>query len=450
MRLPEEEEVKLLFDKNLFLHLFSFIRGTWYNNPMSHRKTIAINTISQITGKLITSVTTFIISVLIARNLGADGYGDFTKVTTFVAFFYLFSDFGLNPAYLELAAKPKAAKTLLSLRTILGFVLIILCLGILWFLPGTAAQGYTPAVKFGIILFSISILLQALITSANAFFQKHLRYDYATYALAGGSLLTLLLIIQFPLLHIPETLITILLAFLTGTLLTTLIALFFARKVAPEVGIGLDMPLARSMLTIALPLGLTLISNVIYVHADSVILTLTRTSAEVGIYGFAYKLFEFPLVIPTFFMNAVFPLLLLSKTSEDTLAMRRQIKQSAMILFPLSLALLLCGYVAAPFLSLIRSDFTASIAPFRVLLFGLPIFYLTSITMWTLIALKKRRVLLTIYTISMVLNIGANIFLTPTYGYMAAAWITVVSELFVLLASFLIIQKHFNTTISLK
>lgn len=411
---------------------------------MSNRKAIAVNTISQIAGKLITSATTFIISILIARSLGASGYGDFTKVTTFVAFFYLFSDFGLNPAYLELSAKPKAAGTLLSLRTIFGLVLIFLCLAVLSFLPGTAIQGYTPLVKFGIILYSVSILFQALITTTNAFFQKHLRYDYGMYALGAGSVLTLLLVTQLPFFQVQGNLIAILWTFLLGTLLTVVGALFFAKKLVPELGFGFDTGLVRSMLTIALPLGLTLICNVVYVHADSVILTLTRSSSEVGIYGFAYKLFEFPLVVPTFFMNAVFPLLLISKKSENTQVFLRQIKQSVNVLFPMSLVIVACGFVAAPLLSFISTDFSASITPFRVLLVSLPIFYLTSVTMWTLIALKKRAILLLIYVLSMIVNIGANIIFTPAYGYIAAAWITVASETFVLLASFIVISRHFN------
>src|SRR5207244_1517417 len=60
----------------------------------------------------------------------------------------------------------------------------------------------------------------------------------------------------------------------------------------------------------SLPLGITLLFNLVYFRADSIILTLTRPTAEVGIYGLAYKVFEIVLVFPTFFMNAVYPLLL--------------------------------------------------------------------------------------------------------------------------------------------
>ena len=410
---------------------------------MSNRRVIAFNTISQIAGKVITSGTTFVVSILIARTLGASGYGDFTKITTFVAFFYLFADFGLNTAYLELSEDKKAQTNLLFLRTLFGLSLMFLCISILSFLPGTDIQGYTPLVKLGIIFFSLSILFQSLITTANAFFQKNLRYDYASYALSLGAIVTLLSVFSFPYLGITGVIPNIF-AFLLGSGATTVAALFFAKKIIPSFSFSFDSTLTKKMLVIALPLGLTLLCNVVYFHADSVILTLFRSSSEVGIYGFAYKVFEFPLVVPTFFMNAVFPLLLISIKGNDMKAFIRQMKQSSAVLFSLSLVLVLCGYISAPLFSLIQTDFQASIVPFRILLLSLPVFYLTSVTMWVLIALKKRVALFLVYFISMIVNVGSNILLVPHYGYTAAAWITVVSETLVLLLSLFVIQKYFN------
>lgn len=410
---------------------------------MSNRKIIAFNTFSQIAGKIITSATTFIVSILIARSLGTLGYGDFIKITTFVAFFYLFADFGLNTAYLELSENELAQKTLLTLRTVFGLALMFLCISILAFLPGNQVQGYTPVVKLGIIFFSLSILLQSLITTTNAFFQKNLRYDFSAYAASIGSTVTLLTVFSLPYLRIRGVLPNVF-AFLLGTFITMAISLFFAKRIVSGLSFSLDRLMIKKMLTIAFPLGLTLLCNAIYFHADSVILTLTRATEEVGIYGFAYKLFEFPLVIPTFLMNAVFPFLLLSKKSNDEAAFLRQAKQSAAILLSLSLIFFVCGYIASPLISFMKSDFSQSILPFRILLISLPIFYLSGVTMWVLIALKKRVALFTVYFLSMLLNIGCNIIFVPQYGYMAAAWITLLSETLVLFLSFLIIQQHFH------
>src|SRR5438552_3916305 len=64
-----------------------------------------------------------------------------------------------------------------------------------------------------------------------------------------------------------------------------------------------------------------------------------------------------------------------------------------------------------------------------------PFFFLSAVTMWSLIALKKQLMLVGIYGISMMVNIIGNIILIPHYGYMAAAGLTVVSEGLVLLIS---------------
>jgi len=55
--------------------------------------------------------------------------------------------------------------------------------------------------------------------------------------------------------------------------------------------------------------------------------------------------------------------------------------------------------------------------------------------MWILIAKKKQMLLLKIYGISMIINIVLDVLFIPTYGYMAAAWITGICEAIVLAMS---------------
>ena len=100
-----------------------------YNKLMSTKRHLLINTGSQMIGKVVTSGTTFIISILIARSLGADGYGDFSKITTYIPIFYLFADFGLNAAYIQKEQEDKKSylPTLFSIR-ILGSITLMLSL----------------------------------------------------------------------------------------------------------------------------------------------------------------------------------------------------------------------------------------------------------------------------------------------------------------------------------
>ena len=47
---------------------------------MSNKKVVALNTMSQLIGKGVSGVISFIISIILAKALGVDGYGDFTKI----------------------------------------------------------------------------------------------------------------------------------------------------------------------------------------------------------------------------------------------------------------------------------------------------------------------------------------------------------------------------------
>src|SRR3989344_5916433 len=184
----------------------------------------------------------------------------------------------------------------------------------------------------------------------------------------------------------------------------------------------------------------------LFFRADSFILTLTRTTAEVGVYGLAYKVFEVALVLPTFFMNAVYPLLLKQQNFQfpiPNFQFKRTMRHSFWFLLGTSFVAVVVLWFAAPLLTMIKSDFSASIPALRVLSLGLPFFFLTSLTMWTLIALKKQWALAGIYGLSMVINIALNLWLIPVYGYMAAAWITVLSEGVVLLLSGIFLLKMF-------
>ncbi len=414
---------------------------TRYNVDMSVKKIVAINTVSQLIGKLIGAGTSFVVAFLLARRLGAEGYGDFTKITTFVAPFFLLADFGLNAIFLQKKDDKGWWAHLLGLRVAGSTILIFLALAILAFLPHGTNQGYTALVRLGIVLFVPAILFQALITTSNALFQKHLRYSMATIAIAAGSFVTILLVLPLSIGVLAATL-----AVLVGTSVTAAISLVLVKR-HTLLSVALSRQSVTGLLVPSIPLGITLLFNLVYFRADNYIITLSRPTVEVGVYGLAYKVFEVALVVPTFFMNAVYPLLLSAKANNSTIQQfntqhfLRIIKKSFTFLVLSSLLLVVALWATAPLLSLIKQEFDASISALRVLSLGLPFFFLTSLTMWTLIALKKQWTLAGIYGASMVFNIFANIWLIPVYGYMAAAWVTVVSEAVVLVVSSLYLRR---------
>ena len=147
--------------------------------PESHsvRHKVVHNTLSQIAGRGVGALSTLAITVMVARSLGVQGYGDFVKITTFVSFFYLLADFGLNAIYLQQSealenVKPDVSwSLLLGLRIALSSMLVVTAAFILFLLPRSDSGGYTAMVRYAIIIFTPTIFFQSLITSCNALFQ---------------------------------------------------------------------------------------------------------------------------------------------------------------------------------------------------------------------------------------------------------------------------------------
>lgn len=418
----------------------------------SARLVVAKNTLSQAVGRGVSVISMAIVSFMLANRFGPEGYGDFVKITTYAVFFYTLCDFGLNAIYVQRSTETSHAtlhvrlwQRLFGLRLVMSVLLIVVALTLLQFLPGDMKQGYTPLVRLGIWLLMPILIAQMTTTTTNAWFQKLLRYDLATVAQNAGSIIMLAAAIMLFISSSFNGAIVGVIAVLSGSLVTASVALYFVRQTRGVITPIIRWPSMIEDVRLALPLGLTLIFNLIYFHSDSVILTLTRSTHEVGIYGLAYKVFELPLVLPIFFMNAVYPLLL--KASTKTNQAQGIFWKSVVLLLISSVAITCVLWILAPFLTIIRPDFVESIIPLRILLLSLPIFFVSALLMWVLIAQKKQWQLLSIHTITMIGNLILNILLIPIYGYMAAAWNTVISELLILIVSVVVVFRSgkYNT-----
>ena len=439
---------------------------------------VAANTLVQILGKLISSGSTFLITILIARRFGVKGFGEFVKITTYVSLFYLIVDFGLNAVSLKEYQKLKIKyqndadekvgharskhrhkskiknenqeakiifSNLLGLRIVFALVLIFIALGILVFLPFNplTLEGFTPVSKLGIIILLPTILTQAIFVSANAVFQKRLRYDLSVLASSLGSLVTLGFV--YLLIKTNAFLLLMVGSYLIGGLVMAGIAFYFSRSffsplrkrafahswsVSTASG---QFSIWKRLLLKSFPLSLTLVFNLIYFKADTLILTVFRSTKEVGVYGLARSFFEFPLAIPTFFMNTIYPALITRAQEHENTRTKRLVKKSAGFLILSSLLLSVICYLLSSHLILIKSDFAPSVTVFRILVLGLPIFFISSLFMWTLIAFGKQKLLALIYGNVMIINVLLNLFFIPRYGPCAAAIILIISELIVLI-----------------
>lgn len=381
------------------------------------------NVFYQVLVKILTSAVTLIATILIASSFGPTGYGLFTQVITLVGICYVVSDFGLNAIFIHEEEKrfPDFLAIRIAISTASVIFILILSFVLYW-------AFHIDGLFIGVLLFSGTIIGQSILTTSSAVFQKKLRYDLLLKAIFAGSIVTFLGILfgwwisSFSLM---------LLSFAVGSVVSALISLFFATEnIFP---LRWDTVFAKKILSQSFPLCLMLLFNLAYFRADIIILSFLRTQAEVGIYGYAYRFFDFLLTLPLFLSNVLYPFMVQDMKAGALSARVRKYFLAALLL---SFVLVVVGWFAAPLLGIVKNDFSKSILPFRILLLSFPFFVATSFFQWLLIAQKKQTYLLWVYIVSGIVNVLLNILLIPSFGYVASASITGLSELLVLILLF--------------
>lgn len=410
-------------------------------------KIVLYNTGSQIVGKVVTASSTLLITLLIGRSLGPAGFGEFTKIFVFVGYFYTFADFGLNSIFVKLAnftsevknfhhlgGASSLFKVLLGLRLVMALTLTAVAIFITFFLPYNqqASTGFSPLVKTGIVIASLTIITQALFTTGNAYFQKKLRYDLSAVATIVGSLVMVLA--SAIIFMTTRSLLAFVSIYILGGLTYVAVSFFLiSKKFDQGLYPTFDFSGSKKLLYSAWPIGVALVLNLLYFRVDVLILASFRSSAEVGLYGLGYQFFEAALAVPIFFTNSLYPLL--ARVFDKNVEKFKKII-SNWIIYLLAFSIVLTVFLLlVSFLIPVLYDprFEDSKTALQILAFGMPFFFLSALFWHVLIIQNKQKLLIYIYAAGAIFNLAANLIFIPVFGYRAAAVTTVVSEAFIML-----------------
>ncbi|MEK7610923.1 MAG: flippase [Patescibacteria group bacterium] len=404
-------------------------------------KKVAGNTLFQLAGKAVSITCSLLATALITRRFGENGYGLFALMTTFAAYFYLVVDFGINAIVIRAVTenKEKIADYFRNLYTFRFLFSLVIFLVVLCLLPRINFKtSELSLVRWGIAISLFTVISQSLYISANAIFQKISRYDLSNLALTAGNILALLLTLLF--LFLGKDLLWMVGATVVGAFLSVAFSFALIRPFVHSLRPSFETKVWKEILLPSLPVGLGLITMVIMAKTDMFLLsTITLPSAlgytngqALGFYGLAYKVFETALVFPTFFINALYPLLLEDHFS-DREKLKNTVKKSALFLFLIGLVAAIVGIIFAPFAITVLggSRFLPAVAPLQILLLSLPIFFPSALFVWLLVTLGREKYLPLIYAFGSVFNIAGNLYFIPRYGFLASAWLTGITEVIV-------------------
>ncbi len=413
-------------------------------------KKIASNTIFQIIGKLISMTITMVAVVIITRAYGREGYGSFSLMQSWPALFFVIVDFGINAVAARELSKDwsKANKyfgNILMIRLVFSlFVILFLSIGLNFF-------SYSFELKKGITLGLFLLLTQSLYTTTNIFFQVKLKYDYSTLAYTLGYLVIFLLVIIFSILKIDVMWVNF--SYVVGGAITFIISLFLVKKLGVSPNFSFDRELWKFLFTSSLPIGVMFIFSQMSFKEDALMLSLLKlpksyglnNTESVAVYSLPYKVFEVLLVVPTFFMNSVYPILV-NHMVEGKEKLKKTFTRVIYFLVFSGLFVGLLGFIFSPLAMrfLGGNEFDQSIGVLKILSAGLFIFYLTSPISWLIVTLGYQKYLPWIYFASFSFNMISNFIFIPKYSFYGASWITVFSELLVLVLLVIFAQRSWK------
>ncbi len=430
---------------------------------MSTARKVLSNTAIQILGRFLTAALAIVILKLISTYLGKAGYGEYTTIYEFLAFFGIIADFGIfQIAVKEMSAHPNRRErifsNILALRTTLTLLAMSAAIGIAFLIPKYSG---TP-IPAGIAIAAVTTLTTILFGTLSSLLQVALEMKWNVLALIAAKIIALAWMVGTIFYWLPNDpsrgFFQLLVAGIIGGIFQLAIAFFAARRIE-RFRLRFDFDFWKKVLRKTLPYGAAILLATIYVRIDVILLSLMRDSEEVGIYGVAARILENLAVFSIFFLNSALPTITrLFRDNQEKLKKLLQYAFDFLILIGLpivaggvTLAFPIVALVSSPeFLSNAATGFFGSDLALQILLSGMLFAYLGNLFGYTLLAGDQQIKLLYVNAIAVVFNVVSNLLVIPIWGFRGAAATSVASQIFVCILGFFFLRRMIAISFNLK
>lgn len=409
---------------------------------MYNSRQVVLNIGVQLAGRVLTLLMGLLVVSKLTRYLGVDGFGRYTTVFAFCNFLAVIADFGFFNVLVRELALPESKRqnvvsNILTLRSIFAFLVFGGGFILAWFLR------YPLVVKQGIGLVGISLFLITLSMTLIGVFQIEMRMDKSVVADVIGKFITTLFIVIVVARH--GSLQAVFWTYIIGNGLTLIVDWLMVRPYV-LVRPSFERAYYKAIIPQAFSMGIFTILSFLYFHVDMVILSLLKSDYDVGIYGAAYKLVEIILVFPGIFSGAILPILTRTLVT-DRPQFNRVVQYSFDILLVVSVpAIISVVMLARPIINFIAGkQFVAAAAVtiwghpatailvLQILVFALVFSFISNLFDTIVISLGKQKRLLLSALLITILNAILNALLIPHYSYVAAAFITILCEMLIII-----------------
>lgn len=397
----------------------------------------------QIVVRVVNLALGVLVTALVARQLGSAGYGQWSTIIAIIALVGYFASFGM-----ETVAVREAARDPEHEHEWLGAVMLVR-----FYMVGPVIVLSALAVL--LLHHSHQMLIAGLILVVTMPFNG-----------VGALQLVFQLRVNNRVPMLVLTLRSVLWAAAVGVIYWrggTMVALAIALTVTNAVG-SLVQALAAlraaprrprpsrerigTLLRHGLPIGISGVLVICYARIDQLIVFSLRGSRPAGLYASVYNVLETAHFIPISILTTLAPIMAASWPGNRARLLRTA-RMSTEVMAIASFGALAFAWVAAT--PLVRLFFGAEFvkaapalpvlgAAFIFICFG----YLND-NLLVILELQRRRLLISLA--ALLFNVAGNLILVPIYGFMAAAWMTLATEVVVCGGSLWLILREFEMSI---
>jgi O-antigen/teichoic acid export membrane protein len=350
------------------------------------------------------------------------------------------SDFGLaTVATRHLAAgrgdPDRLMGTVVTVRVLMSFGAALLAIG------AAFALGYPAEVKAAVAVASLSFFFMVFSGSYYAAFAANLRMEYAVAGNVAQALVTLggMGLVAY----LGGGLIELVIAYNAAILANSLVSLYFARRfVRPRF--GWERSYATVLLRESAPIMIAGLVINAYDRVDIIMIKIFMDSADVGHYGFSYRVIDLAAPLSFLFVSSVYPLLSAYHEHLQSIEFRQLFQRSLDFLSSAALCLATVIALFAPHVVRIVGGeaYGPAVRSLQILTIAFALIWVSNLVNYSLISTGRQSVLLWVALFGLSVNVSANLVMIPTLGKEGAAAATGLTEAAIIVPSLFILARY--------
>lgn len=418
----------------------SVVEGSSTNDHRSDGKKVAKNTVILIILRAGVPLLSVLLMLVLARKLGAEGVGRYALAYSLLELFNTIGPLGLYSVITREGSRDRPAlEKILSNAMTMGLVVSVILTAIM-FVTGKLL-GYDNQTQQVLTILGLAILpctLGYFLEGASVAIEKMNYIAYSTlleYALKVGVGVSVLLA--------GYGLEAVMAVAVVGRIASVLLNTVLLRRGNVRVGFSYDPDMITKLIKLCSTFLLIGIFATLYWRIDILMLSRMRPIEDVGMYGAAYRLFNFALMVPASLALALYPQMtrLMLRNQDQLVRLGRiALRYLFALTFPIAVALTIMGKDAL--ILLFGKEFQSASGTVAVLAWALVPYGVVRYNAYLLFSADRQRIDLIINIVMSLLNVGLNFILIPLYGHLGAAVATLCSIIIYALFQGLYIRRQ--------